>query len=168
MKSNKQYSGRTFIFGDDIDTDVIIPARYLNTIDPVELGTHCMEDADPTFSQKVKPGDIIVAGKNFGCGSSRDHAPIAIKALGMNIVIAKNYARIFYRNAFNNGLILIECEEAIDKIAPGDEITVDLNSGLIKNLTQGSEFTFQPIPSFMLELVADGGLIPHILKKQSA
>ncbi|MCP4627012.1 MAG: 3-isopropylmalate dehydratase small subunit, partial [bacterium] len=135
MNSNQQYSGRTFIFGDDIDTDVIIPARYLNTIDPAELGTHCMEDADPTFSKKVKPGDIIVAGKNFGCGSSRDHAPISIKALGMNIVIAKNCARIFYGNACNNGLILIECEEAIGKIAPGDEISVDLNKGLIKDLT---------------------------------
>ena len=166
MSADKRYSGRAFTFGDDIDTDVIIPARYLNTIDPVELGSHCMEDVDPDFSGKAKPGDVIIAGKNFGCGSSRDHAPIAIKALGLKIVIARSFARIFYRNAFNNGLILIESDEAIDKITRGDEVEIDLKTGVIKNISQGSQFAFPPIPDFMLELVGDGGLIPHILKKQ--
>jgi len=166
MGNSTQYTGRVFVFGDDIDTDVIIPARYLNTSDPAELAKHCMEDADPTFVDKVKPGDIIVAGKNFGCGSSREHAPIAIKAAGVNLVVAGSFARIFYRNSFNTGLILIECPAAYDSFSDGEQIAVDLEAGTVKNLSQGREYTFQPIPEFMLELAADGGLIPHIMKKQ--
>ncbi|MBW2060151.1 MAG: 3-isopropylmalate dehydratase small subunit [Deltaproteobacteria bacterium] len=161
-----KYTGRTFVFGDNVDTDVIIPARYLNTTDVTELVGHCMEDIDPAFAKGVKPGDVIVAGKNFGCGSSREQAPMAIKASGVSCVMAQYFARIFYRNAFNIGLILIECAEAAGNFSPGEEIEVDLEAGWVKNLSQGKGFAFQPIPEFMLELVADGGLIPYILKKQ--
>jgi len=166
MGNPTKYTGRVFVFGDDIDTDVIIPARYLNTTDPQELARHCLEDADPDFAQKVKPGDVIVAGKNFGCGSSREHAPIAIKALGVNLVVAGSFARIFYRNSFNTGVILIECPAAYDSFISGDKIEVDLEAGTVKNLNQGKVYAFQPIPEFMLELAGDGGLIPHIMKKQ--
>jgi len=162
-----KFKGDVFVFGDDLDTDAIIPARYLNTTDPAELAAHCLEDADPTFAGRVKPGDVIVAGKNFGCGSSREHAPVAIKASGVPCVVAKSFARIFYRNAFNTGLILIEGEEAAGGFASGDRIEVDVAGGRIRNLTRGEEFTFEPIPPFMLELVTDGGLIPHLLKKKA-
>jgi len=162
------YKGRAFVYGDDIDTDVIIPARYLNTVDPQELAAHCMEDIDPEFVNKVKPGDIIVGGKNFGCGSSREHAPIAIRASGVSLVVAENFARIFYRNSFNTGFVLVELEDASTRFAMGDEIEVDLTAGRVRNLTQNKEYTFEPIPEFMLELVNDGGLIPHILKKQAS
>ncbi|MDY6852270.1 MAG: 3-isopropylmalate dehydratase small subunit [Thermodesulfobacteriota bacterium] len=161
-----KFSGSVFVFGDDIDTDVIIPARHLNTTDPAELATHCMEDADAEFCSLVRAGDIIVAGKNFGCGSSREHAPVSIKAAGVTCVIAAGFARIFYRNAFNTGLILIESEKASQGFSTGDEIEVDIEAGLIRNKTAGQEFTFEPIPPFMMELVADGGLIPHLLKKK--
>ncbi len=157
--------GRAFLFGNDIDTDAIIPARYLTTSDPQILKLHCMEDADPTFPAKVKPGDIIVAGKNFGCGSSREHAPIAIKAAGVSCVIAKSFARIFFRNSFNMGLPIFECGEAVEGIQAGDEIEIDPQSGIIHNITRGQKFTSRPIPEFMQTLVGDGGLIEHIRKR---
>ena len=157
--------GKVWKFGENIDTDAIIPARYLNTSDPGELARHCMEDADREFPDKVKPGDIIVAGKNFGCGSSREHAPIALKAAGIACVIAPSFARIFYRNAFNMGLPIFECSEAPDEIEEGDEVEVDADSGTITDLTTGREMKARPIPAFMQELISDGGLIEHILKK---
>lgn len=156
--------GKVWKFGKNIDTDVIIPARYLNTSDPAELAKHCMEDADPDFSKKIKPGDIIVAGKNFGCGSSREHAPIALKAAGIGCVIAPSFARIFYRNSFNMGLPIFECDEIDNAIREGDEVEVDADLGEIRDLTTGDIFRAQPIPLFMQELIADGGLIPHVLK----
>ncbi|MFY9399343.1 MAG: 3-isopropylmalate dehydratase small subunit [Desulfomonilia bacterium] len=159
------YRGRVFRFGDDIDTDAIIPARYLNTSDPVELSKHCMEDADPTFSSRVKPGDIIVAGKNFGCGSSREHAPIAIKASGVSCVIASSFARIFFRNSFNMGLPIFESNEASQEIREGDTVEVDASTGLITDLTTGRQYQARPIPAFMQELIADGGLMEHIRKR---
>jgi len=157
--------GRVFRFGDDIDTDAIIPARYLNTSDPEELKKHCMEDADPSFPSKVGKGDIIVAGKNFGCGSSREHAPIAIKACGVSCVIASSFARIFFRNSFNMGLPIFESDEASGEIREGDIVEVDASTGLIKNITTGKQYQARPIPQFMQELIADGGLMEHIIKR---
>ena len=156
--------GRAWKFGDNIDTDLIIPARYLNTTDPEELAKHCMEDADPEFAKKVKKGDIIVAGKNFGCGSSREHAPISIKAAGVSCVIAESFARIFYRNAYNTGLLILECEEAAKEAESGDEIRIDIEKGLIENLTKGKSYQIKPLPEFMKKILEDGGLIPHIMK----
>lgn len=156
--------GKVWKFGEDINTDVIIPARYLNTSDPAELARHCMEGADPDFSKKINPGDIIVAGKNFGCGSSREHAPIALKAAGIGCVIAPSFARIFYRNAFNMGLPIFECDETAGVLREGDEVEVDADTGEIRDLTTGDVSRAQPIPPFMQELIADGGLIPHVLK----
>jgi 3-isopropylmalate/(R)-2-methylmalate dehydratase small subunit len=156
--------GRVFKFGNDVDTDAIIPARYLSTSDPDVLKKHCMEDADPEFPRKVNKGDIIVAGKNFGCGSSREHAPIAIKACGVSCVIASSFARIFFRNSFNMGLPIFESEEAAAAIAEGDTVEVDAGSGLIRDLTTGKQFQARPIPLFMQELIADGGLMEHIQK----
>ena len=161
------FKGRAFCFGDDIDTDAIIPARYLSTSDPSELKRHCMEDADPEFAGKVRPGDIIVAGKNFGCGSSREHAPIAIKASGISCVIAGSFARIFFRNSFNMGLPIFESEEASRAITEGDLVEVDAGKGVIRNLTTGKEFRARPIPAFMQQLIEDGGLIEHIRKRGS-
>ncbi|MBI4746105.1 MAG: 3-isopropylmalate dehydratase small subunit [Deltaproteobacteria bacterium] len=158
--------GNAHKFGADIDTDAIIPARHLNTSDPAELAKHCMEDADKDFMKKMKPGDIIVADKNFGCGSSREHAPIAIKAAGVSCVIARSYARIFYRNAFNMGLPIFESAEAVDGITAGDEIVVDVDSGVIKNITKGETYKAQAIPPFMQELINAGGLMKHVEKKQ--
>jgi 3-isopropylmalate/(R)-2-methylmalate dehydratase small subunit len=160
-----QVKGTAWRFGDDVDTDAIIPARYLNTIDPQELARHCMEDADATFAERVKPGDIIVAGKNFGCGSSREHAPLAIKAAGVACVIAAGFARIFYRNAFNIGLPILESPEAAAGTQAGDELEVDLASGEIRNLTRGTAFKAQAIPPFMQELIKDGGLIEHVARQ---
>ncbi len=157
--------GRVWKFGKDVDTDRIIPARYLNTSDPAELAKYCMEDADPTFSGKVKPGDIIVAEKNFGCGSSREHAPIAIKACGVSCVIATNFARIFYRNSFNMGLPILECEDAVNATESGDELEVDLASGEIRNITKNKSFQAKPVPPFMQELLDAGGLMAWIKKK---
>ncbi len=157
--------GRVWKFRDNIDTDLIIPARYLNTHDPAELAKHVMEDADHTFSGKVKPGDIIVAGENFGCGSSREHAPIAIKAAGVSAVIAKSFARIFYRNAINIGLPILENKEAPDKINEGDEIEVDLASGIIKDIKTGSSFKAEAFPKFMQDLIQAGGLINYVKNK---
>lgn len=152
-------NGKTWKFGNDVDTDAIIPARYLNTSNPNELAKHVMEDADAEFPQKVKKGDIIVAGKNFGCGSSREHAPIAIKAAGIQGVIAKSFARIFYRNAFNIGLPIFESAEASEKIHEGDIIEIDADNGIIKNITKNEQYSVKPIPPFMQELIAAGGLI---------
>lgn len=151
--------GKVWKFGDNIDTDAIIPARYLNTSDPAELAKHVMEDADKDFPSKVQEGDLIIAEANFGCGSSREHAPIAIKAAGIQAVIAKSFARIFYRNAFNIGLPIFESEEASDKISQGDEIEVDADKGVIKNITKSEEYSAKPIPPFMQELIAAGGLV---------
>ncbi len=161
----EKIKGKVWRFGDDVDTDVIIPARYLNTSDPKELAKHCMEDARPEFAREVRPGDIIVAGKNFGCGSSREHAPIAIKAAGISCVIAESFARIFYRNAFNTGLLILESPEAAREIQEGHEVEIDPEEGVIKDLTTGKTYRCQPIPPFMKELLEDGGLIPHIKKK---
>ncbi|MFZ5639430.1 MAG: 3-isopropylmalate dehydratase small subunit [Bacillota bacterium] len=160
-----EIKGRIWKFGADVDTDAIIPARYLNTSDPAELAKHVMEDADPAFPQKVKPGDIIVADKNFGCGSSREHAPIAIKAAGVEAVIAKSYARIFYRNAFNIGLAIFESPEAVDGIEEGDEVKIDVDRGVITNLTKGTEYKSTAFPPFMQELINAGGLINYVRKK---
>ena len=157
--------GKAWVFGDHVDTDVIIPARYLNTSDPQELGSHCMEDADPEFASKVEEGDVIVAGENFGCGSSREHAPIAIKAAGVSCVIAKSLARIFYRNSFNMGLPILECPEAVEGIEEGHRVRVDLSSGTIENLSTGKSFKAVPIPPFMRELLDAGGLMPYVAKK---
>jgi 3-isopropylmalate/(R)-2-methylmalate dehydratase small subunit len=151
--------GKAHKFGDHVDTDVIIPARYLNTTDPAELASHCMEDIDREFITRVQPGDMIVAGRNFGCGSSREHAPIAIKAAGVSCVIAESFARIFYRNALNIGLPIIECEPAAKGIESGDEVQVDLEAGIVRNLTQGAEFTFAPLVGMAATLVEAGGLV---------
>ncbi len=157
--------GRTWKFGKDVDTDVIIPARYLNTSEPEALAQHCMEDADPEFTRKVAQGDIIVAGKNFGCGSSREHAPIAIKAAGLSCVIASSFARIFYRNALNIGLPIFESAEAAEKIQQGDMVEIDESSGLITNLSRGETYQAVPFPPFMQELIKAGGLVPYVAGK---
>ncbi len=154
-------TGTAWKYGDDVDTDVILPARYLNTSDPLELAKHCLEDLDPAFAARVSPGDLLVAGKNFGCGSSREHAPIAIKAAGISAVVARSFARIFYRNAFNMGLPIFEAPEAVDGIETGDRLEVDLERGILRNATRGTEHRFVPIPPFMQELVAAGGLLPY-------
>lgn len=154
--------GQAWKFGDDVDTDAIIPARYLNTTDPAVLAAHCMEDADPSFATKVKQGDIIVAGKNFGCGSSREHAPIAIKGAGLGCVIAHSFARIFYRNAFNMGLPILECPKAAEAIKTGDQVEVDLSRGRIFNHSRQEEYQAHPVPPFMQELLEAGGLMAYV------
>ncbi|MGI6594171.1 MAG: 3-isopropylmalate dehydratase small subunit [Christensenellales bacterium] len=156
--------GRVFKYGDNVDTDVIIPARYLNTSSPDELAAHCMEDIDKDFINKVQKGDIIVADKNFGCGSSREHAPIAIKAAGVSCVIASTFARIFYRNSINIGLPILECEEAVKNIKTGDIVSVDFKEGKITNKTTGKVFYAQGYPEFMQKLIAGGGLVESIKK----
>lgn len=161
MKAN----GSVFKYGDNVDTDVIIPARYLNSSDPAELAEHCMEDIDQDFMKKVKKNDIIVANKNFGCGSSREHAPIAIKAAGISCVIAETFARIFYRNAINIGLPIIECPEAAKGIEAGDEVSVDFDSGIITNQTKGTQFQGQAFPEFMQKIITAEGLINYINSK---
>ena len=160
--------GNAVCYGDHVDTDVIIPARYLNTSDPKELAAHCMEDIDPDFLKKIKPGDMIVAGENFGCGSSREHAPLAIKTAGISCVIAKSFARIFYRNAINIGLAILECEEASEKIADGDEVAVDFDTGVITNLTKKETYQALPFPDFIKEIISAGGLMASIRKNQKA
>ena len=154
--------GKVFKFGDNVDTDVIIPARYLNSSDPAELATHCMEDIDKDFVKNVNKGDIIVANKNFGCGSSREHAPIAIKAAGVSCVIAETFARIFYRNSINIGLPIIECPEAAKAINAGDDVSVDFDSGVITDKTTGQTFQGQAFPEFMQKLIGAGGLVNYI------
>ena len=157
--------GRVHKYGANVDTDAIIPARYLNVSEPAELARHCMEDIDAEFVSKRQPGDIIVATTNFGCGSSREHAPLAIKTAGVSCVIAKSFARIFFRNAINIGLPLLECSEAVDNTAAGDILEVDLFSGKIKNVTSGMVFTAKPYPEFMAELISAGGLIEYTKKR---
>lgn len=154
--------GKVFRYQDNVDTDVIIPARHLNTSDPNELAKHCMEDIDKDFIKNVKQGDIIVAGKNFGCGSSREHAPIAIKAAGISCVIATTFARIFFRNSINIGLPILECEEAVKGTEAGDEVEVDFATGTIKNLTKGKTYKTQPFPEFMQKIIQAEGLINYI------
>lgn len=157
--------GKTFKYGDNVDTDVIIPARYLNTPDPKELAAHCMEDIDADFVKSVRPGDIIVAGRNFGCGSSREHAPISIKASGVACVIAASFARIFYRNSLNVALPILECPEAAAAISAGDTVSVDFETGRITDETGGQTFTAEPFPPFMRDLIAAGGLAAYLSKK---
>lgn len=157
--------GKVFKYGNDIDTDVIIPARHLNTTDPKELAKYCMEDIDKDFVKEVKEGDIIVALKNFGCGSSREHAPIAIKAAGVSCVIAKSYARIFYRNSFNIGLPILECDEAADKIQAGDEVSVDFETGLITNKTKNESYKAEPFPEFIQQIISSDGLVGYVKNK---
>ncbi len=154
--------GKAWKFGDDVDTDAIIPARYLNTSDPKALAAHCMEDAAPEFARKVGKEDVIVAGKNFGCGSSREHAPISIKAAGVSCVIAHSFARIFYRNSFNMGLPILESSEAAEGIATGDELEIDLDQGVIINRTRNRTYRAQPVPPFMQKLLQAGGLMPYV------
>ena len=158
-------NGKVIKYGDNVDTDVIIPARYLNSSDPKELATHCMEDLDSNFLNRMNAGDIMVAQKNFGCGSSREHAPIAIKACGISCVIAETFARIFYRNAINIGLPIIECPEAVEGIDDGDEVEVDFDSGIITNKTKGTSFKGQPFPEFMQKIIACEGLVNYINAK---
>ena len=159
--------GKAWKFGDDVNTDEIIPAVYLDTVDPKEMAAHCMEGIDPDFVEKISPGDIIVADKNFGCGSSREHAPIAIKAAEISCVIAKSFARIFYRNAVNIGFPILECEEASLKIAEGDQIEVDTASGIITNHTKNETYKAQPFPEFMQQIMAAGGLMKYVMSKQA-
>lgn len=156
--------GTAHKYGDHVDTDVIIPARYLATQDEKELAAHCMEDIDPGFGAKCRPGDILVAGVNFGCGSSREHAPVAIRAAGISCVIAKNFARIFYRNAINIGLAILECPEAGDGIADGDEVSVDFDTGVITDVTTGKTYRAEPFPSFIKDMIAAGGLMASVKK----
>ncbi len=157
-----EVKGKVFKYQDNVDTDVIIPARYLNTPNAQELAAHCMEDIDTEFVKAVRPGDIMVAGWNFGCGSSREHAPLAIKTCGTGCVIAKSFARIFYRNAINIGMPILECEAAADAISAGDEVSVDFDTGVITDLTTGQTFTAQPFPPFIQNIIAKGGLLASL------
>ena len=161
-----KFTGTAHRYGRDVDTDVIIPARYLNTSDPVELGKHCLEDLDAGFVDKVRPGDILVADENFGCGSSREHAPISIKAAGVSVVIAKSFARIFYRNAINTGLPIMEAADAVDGIKDGDKVLVDADLGVITNETTGRTFRAQPFPPFVKDIIERGGLVESIRAKR--
>ena len=154
--------GHVFKYGDNVDTDVIIPARYLNTADARELARHCMEDIDTEYVSKVQPGDIMVAGWNFGCGSSREHAPLVIKTCGTGCVIAKSFARIFYRNAINIGMPILECETAADEIQPGDEVSIDFDTGIITNITAGKTYRAEPFPEFIQNIIRKGGLLASL------
>lgn len=165
---NKDLQGKVWRYGDNIDTDVIIPARYLNSFDPKELASHCMVDIDESFTGAVQEGDIMVGGKNFGCGSSREHAPVAIKASGITVVIASSFARIFYRNAINTGLPLLEIGDMVKNIDAGDELKVNLSSGTIENLTKQETYQAVPLPGFVQEIAEAGGLINYIKAKQGA
>jgi 3-isopropylmalate/(R)-2-methylmalate dehydratase small subunit len=160
--------GRAHVYGDNVDTDVIIPARYLTTSNPDELASHCMEDIDPNFLQKMSAGDMIVAGENFGCGSSREHAPVAIKAAGISAVIARSFARIFFRNSINIGLPALESPEAAADIKDGDDLSIDLAAGKIRNLTQGKTYQAEPFPEFLQQIIAAGGLVPYTQKRLAA
>ncbi|MBQ9057997.1 MAG: 3-isopropylmalate dehydratase small subunit [Atopobiaceae bacterium] len=163
-----QFKGNAFRYGRDIDTDVIIPARYLNTSDPQELARHCLEDLDTTFVNRVQAGDIVVAEENFGCGSSREHAPVALKTAGVSCVIAKSFARIFYRNSINMGLPILECPEAVEGISEGDVVSVDADNGVIVNETTGATFQAQPFPPFIQQIINEGGLVEHARKSIAA
>ena len=157
-----KFTGNVIKYGDNVDTDVIIPARYLNTIDKKELASHCMEDLDRDFAKKVRPGDIMVAGNNFGCGSSREHAPIAIKESSISLVIAKSFARIFYRNAINIGLAILECPEAAEAIENGNVVEADLDAGILYDRTTGKQYKTQPFPAFIQKIIENGGLVESI------
>lgn len=157
-----KFTGSVLKYGDNVDTDVIIPARYLNTIDKKELASHCMEDIDSDFTKKVNNGDIMVAGYNFGCGSSREHAPIAIKESGISLVIAKSFARIFYRNSINIGLAIVECPQAAQSISNGDKVEADLDNGVIYDITTGESFKTEPFPQFIQQIISNGGLVESI------
>ena len=157
--------GKVIKYGNNVDTDVIIPARYLNTSDPAELARHCMEDLDKTFVERVQKGDIMAAGRNFGCGSSREHAPIALKASGISCVIAKTFARIFYRNSINIGLPILECPEAARAVSDGDELRVDVGTGTIENLTTGEVYQAEPFPGFMQDIIKADGLIHYVRER---
>lgn len=159
------FEGRVFRYGRDVDTDVIIPARYLNSSDHAHLAAHAMEDIDPTFATTVRPGDIVVAEENFGCGSSREHAPVALKVAGVSCVIAKSFARIFYRNSINIGLPIMECPEAVDAISAGDTVSVNFDTGVITDETTGKTFQAEPFPPFIQKIIADGGLMKSLTKK---
>jgi len=154
--------GKVWTFGDNVNTDEIVPARYLNTSDPAELAAHCMEDADPDFLRKISPGDIIMGGANFGCGSSREHAPLAIKTAGLACVVARSFARIFFRNAINIGLPIVECPEAVDGTSEGDELEVDVARGVVRNVTRGGEWHVPPFPEAMQRIIAAGGLMSFV------
>ena len=156
--------GKTFVYGDNVDTDVIIPARYLNTSNAEELAKHCMEDIDASFVSKVNEGDVIVAGDNFGCGSSREHAPLVIKTCGVSCVVAKSFARIFYRNAINIGLPILECAEAVTETEQGDTLTIDFDTGIITNETKNKQYVAQPFPPFIQNIIKQGGLLNAIKK----
>jgi 3-isopropylmalate/(R)-2-methylmalate dehydratase small subunit len=160
--------GTAHVYGDNVDTDVIIPARYLTTIDPMELAAHCLEDLDPDFVKNVRPGDVIVAGRNFGSGSSREHAPIAIKAAGVACVVAESFARIFYRNAINVGLPIVECEGIASGVEPGDRIRVDVAGGVVENVARGRSHAATPLPSFMKDILDAGGLMPWVKRSLEA
>jgi 3-isopropylmalate/(R)-2-methylmalate dehydratase small subunit len=162
------FEGTAHTFGRDVDTDVIIPARYLNTNDPDELAAHCMEDIDAEFVKRVKKGDIIVAGENFGCGSSREHAPVAIMTAGVSVVVAASFARIFYRNSINRGLPIVVCPAAAKDAKPGDRLRVDIAAGTVENLTQGTKYAAEPFPPFMQELIERGGLLPYVKSRLAA
>ncbi len=154
--------GKVLKYGDNVDTDVIIPARYLNSFDAKELASHAMVDIDPTFTERLEPGDIMVASRNFGCGSSREHAPLALKTAGVSCVIAKSFARIFYRNSINIGFPILECEEAVDGIDEGDQVEVDFEKGIIYNKTKGTQFQAQPFPEFLRKMIAANGLVNYV------
>ena len=162
MEEYMKAKGTVLKYGDNVDTDVIIPARYLNSFDAKELASHAMVDIDPTFVQRVKPGDIMVAGKNFGCGSSREHAPLCLKTAGVSCVIAKSFARIFYRNAINIGFAILECEEAADDIEEGNQVEIDFDSGIITNITKNRQYQAQPFPAFLQKMIAENGLVNYV------
>lgn len=158
--------GKVYKYGDNVDTDVIIPARYLNSFDPRDLAAHCMEDIDATFASTVQPGDVVIGGKNFGCGSSREHAPLALKTCGVTCVIAKSFARIFYRNSINIGFPILECEEAADDIDVGDEISIDYTTGVILNKTKNKQYQAQPFPTFLQKMIELDGLVNYVNEKK--
>jgi 3-isopropylmalate/(R)-2-methylmalate dehydratase small subunit len=161
-------SGNVWKYGDNVDTDAIIPARYLNVSTPEELAAHCMEDIDTGFAGSVQPGDVIVGGENFGCGSSREHAPLALKGAGVSVVVAKSFARIFYRNAINIGLPILECADAVEGAETGDRLTVDLRAGTIANARTGKAYRTSPLPEFVMQIVAAGGLVPYTRERLQA
>lgn len=160
--------GKAWCYGDNIDTDVIIPARYLTTTDPEMLATHALEDLDPDFARSVRPGDVVVAGDNFGCGSSREHAPVCIKAAGASAVVARSFARIFFRNAINTGLAIAVCPEAVEDAEPGDDISVDIDSDTVANHTKDKTYRCEPLPEFVMDIVRAGGLAPWVRQRQRA
>jgi 3-isopropylmalate/(R)-2-methylmalate dehydratase small subunit len=161
-------SGRAWVYGDNVDTDVIIPARYLTTTDPDELAKHALEDLDPSFAGSVRPGDVVVAGENFGCGSSREHAAICIRAGGASAVVARSFARIFFRNAINTGLPIVVSPEAVDATESGDTVEVDIEAGVVRNITKNRTFAVEPLPDFVMDIVRAGGLIPWVRSRAAS